>query len=126
MTVVLGGVSLDARLLLRGTFDSPQIAVKIERTLTGVNVPLTRPTPGRNLELTTEGPNNVKAGLFTRTQLESIAGLRDAGLPLTLTHHTSTFNVFLPSDCIQVSSLTESVISNSENKFIGSIRLTEV
>lgn len=126
MTIQLGTVQLDDRLLLRGTFSSPQIITKIERTLTGVNVPITRPAPGRELELTTEGPNSVKAGLFTRAQLDALAVVRDLGQPVSLVHHSDTYRVFLPSDCIQVTSITEAAVSNSANKFVGSIRLVEV
>ena len=126
MTIELGGVSLDSRLLLRGTFSSPQIIVKVERTLSGANVPVTRPAPGRELELTTEGPNNAKAGLFTRAQLDAIAVLRDAGQVVTLSYHSTTYRVFLSADCIQVSSITESAVSNSSNLFIGSLRFIEV
>lgn len=126
MTISLGTITLDDRLLLRGTFSSPQTSIKISRTLSGVNVPTSRPTPGRELELTTEGPNGVKAGLFTRAQLNDVAALRDAAQPITLSYHTATYRVMLPSDSIQVSSVTESAVSNSANKFIGSIRLVEV
>ena len=126
MTIQLGSVTLDERLLLRGTFSSPQIIVKIARTLSGVNVPTTRPAIGRDLELTTEGPNGVKTGLFTRAQLDAVATLRDAGQPITLSYNSASYRVMLPSDSIQVSSITESGISNSENKFIGTIRLVEV
>ena len=126
MTIQLGSVTLDTRLLLRGTFSSPQIVTKVERTLTGVNVPVTRPAPGRELELTTEGPNNIKAGLFTREQLDAVAAVRDAGQTVSLSYNGATYRVFLPSDCIQVTSITESATANSANKFIGSIRLVEV
>ena len=126
MTVQLGTVTLDDRLLLRGTFSSPQIVVKVERTLTGTRVPVTRPAPGRELELTTEGPNGVKAGLITRAQLDAIAALRDSGQSITLSYHLTTYRVMLPSDCIQVTSLTESAVSNSANKFVGLIRMIEV
>ena len=126
MSIELGSVTLDDRLVLRGTFSSPQIIVKVERTLSGVNVPFTRPAPGRELELTTEGPNGVKAGLFTREQLDDIAVLRDAGQPVTLSYHSTAYRVMLLSDCIQVSSVTETAMNNSANKFIGSLRMIEV
>lgn len=126
MSISLGGVVLDSRLLLRGLFDSPQIITKVERTLTGTPVPVTRPSQGRELTLTTEGPNNVKAGLFTRAQLTSIAALRDAGSAVTLVYGTVSHQVFLPSDCIQVSSITESYTLSVDHKFVGTLRLIEV
>ena len=126
MSVILGGVELDPRLILRGVFDSPQIITKVERTLTGVNVPVTRPTPGRTLELTTEGPNNTKYGLFTRAQLIQLATVRDQGLTTTLIYNGTTHNVFIPHDSIQTTSVTEITPPKSTDLFIGSIRLIEV
>lgn len=126
MSVEIGGISFDPRLILKGVFESPQIATKVERTLTGVNVPTVRATPGRYLELTTEGSNNLKFGLFTRTQLQSLATLRDTGAFTTLSHHGQVYNIFLPADCIQVTAVSEITPPSPNDKFIGSVRVIEV
>lgn len=76
--------------------------------------------------LTTEGPGNVKHGLFTRAQLTSLAGLRDAGLQVTLTHGSDSFSVYIPSDGISVEPLIERSTKNAGDRYTGTITFIEV
>ena len=126
MSVILGGVDLDDRLLLRGLFDSPQMNIVISRTVTGSRLVVRKPTPGRDLELTTEGPNGVKYGLFTREQLDAVATLRDAGEPVQLNHKGTLYTVLLPSDCINVTPITETSSKSAADWYAGSITMLEV
>lgn len=126
MAVQLGTVILDERLLLRGLFDSPQVSIQQKLTLAGTRRFLSFPVRGRSLSLTTEGPNGVKYGLFTRTQLDELAALRDQGDPITLVHGLDQFTVVLMPDSIQVTSVIETSSKNSGDLFTGSITLQEI
>lgn len=126
MAVQIGATTLDSRLLLQGLFDSPLVATSVKTTITGQRVITSFPIANRDLQLTTEGPNGVKFGLFTRQQLTALAAIRDAGLATTLVHGTDTFNVVIPSDGIQVSSITETSNRSNADLFSGTVNLREV
>lgn len=126
MSIKIGDVDLDKRLLLRGLFDSPKIATVVKTTLSGQKNYYNYPVSGRELTLTTDGPNGVKYGFFTRGQLEALQVIRDSGTRTTLTHHTETFSVIIPSDGIQVMPVIESTLKNKSDLFSGSILLKEV
>lgn len=126
MAVILGSVTLDSRLLLRGAFETPSITLDQKRLLSGSLYIGVKPLLGRTLILTTDGPNNIKYGLFTRTQLIQIAALRDAGSPILLTHNTESFNVMIADTGIEVEPIVESTTKNSTDLYAGSITLIEV
>ncbi len=126
MAVTVGGVTLDERLLLRGLFESSQIQTYQQRLLSGGLHISSRPQGSRTLVLTTDGPNNVKHGLFTREQLISLAAVRDAGVQVTLTHGSDSFSVYLPSEGISVEPLIERSTKNAGDRYTGSISFIEV
>ena len=126
MSVILGGVDLDSRLLLRGGFESPSIAMNQKRLLSGDLYIETRSLSGRTLSLSTDGPNNVKYGLFSRSKLTQIAVLRDAGVPVSLVHGAETFSVVIPDSGLSVEPLVESTNKNEGDLYTGTITLIEV
>ena len=126
MAVTVGGVSLDERLLLRGLFESPGISTQQIRLLSGGLVVRSGPRASRTLVLTTDGPNNVKYGLFTRQQLLQLAALRDSGESLTLTHGDDTFTVVIPDSGITVESVIERNTKNAGDRYTGAITFIEV
>lgn len=126
MAVSVGGVVLDDRLLLRGLFESPAIQSFQQRLLSGALKISTKTQGSRTLVLTTDGPSNVKHGLFTRAQLASLAEVRDTGTEITLVHGSDSYMVFLPSDGIAVEPLIERSTKNAGDRYTGSITFIEV
>lgn len=126
MAITLGGVVLDERLLLRGLFDSPQSAITSKRLLSGAVSVSFKPVSGRTLQLTTEGPNNVKYGLFTRDQLVQLAALRDASSTISLIHGTDVLTVILLDSGISVEPIVESTNKRSTDLYSGTITMLEV
>jgi len=126
MSITLGGIALDSRLLLKGTFDSPRIVTSQKITLGGARNISVAPLTGRVLSLSSGGPNGVNFGFFTRAQLDGLATIRDQGLPVTLTHHTEIFQVFMQGDCLAVSPITETTLKSTDDWFSGTITLIEV
>lgn len=126
MTVQLGAVTLDSRLLLRGLFESPLSQTMQVRLMSGALHVYSKGISSRNLTLTTDGPNNVKHGLFTRQQLEAIAAIRDAGIIVVLQHWGGLYNVMIPSDGVSVEPIIETATKSSGDKYSGTISLIEV
>lgn len=126
MAVSVGGIVLDDRLLLRGLFESSGIQSFQQRLLSGALKISTKTQGSRTLLLTTDGPNNVKHGLFTRSQLISLAAVRDAGTEIALLHDSDSYMVFLPSDGIAVEPLIERGTNNAGDRYTGSITFIEV
>ena len=126
MVITLGGVVLDERLLLRGLFDSPQSTIISKRLLSGVVSVSFKPISGRTLQLTTDGPNNVKYGLFTRDQLTQLAALRDVGSSISLIHGTDVLPVILLDSGISVEPIVESTNKRSSDLYSGTITMLEV
>ena len=126
MVITLGGVVLDERLLLRGLFDSPQSVIISKRLLSGVVSVSFKPISGRTLQLTTDGPNNVKYGLFTRDQLTQLAALRDVGSSISLIHGTDVLPVILLDSGISVEPIVESTNKRSSDLYSGTITMLEV
>ena len=126
MVITLGGVVLDERLLLRGLFDSPQSVIISKRLLSGAVSLSFKPISGRTLQLTTDGPNNVKYGLFTRDQLTQLAALRDVGSSISLIHGTDVLPVILLDSGISVEPIVESTNKRSSDLYSGTITMLEV
>ena len=126
MGVSLGSVALDDRLLLRGTFESPKVQTYQTRLLSGSLKVISKPINSRILTLTTDGPNDVKYGLFTREQLVSLAAIRDSGSTVIFIHELETFNVIIPSDGIAIQAIIESHAKQITDKYSGTITLIEV
>ena len=126
MAVQIGSTVLDNRLLLQGLFDSPRVATSSKTTISGRRIITSFPLSSRDFRLTTEGPNGVKYGLFTRTQLTELAAIRDAGQAVSFVHGSDTFSVIIPSDGIQVTSITETSTRDGADWFAGTVLLKEV
>lgn len=126
MAVTVGSVELDERLLLRGLFESPLINTYQQRLLSGSLDVSSKPMTSRTLTLTTDGPNNVKFGLFTRSQLIDLAAIRDTGAEVSLTHGSDSFTVILPSDGISIDPISEVTSRSNSDKYTGTITFIEV
>ena len=126
MAVQVGDVILDERLLLRGLFDSPLSQTTQTRLLSGGLHVYSKTLTSRNLSISTDGPNGVKHGLFTRSQLNQLASIRDSATTVNLIHGVDTFEVIIPSDGISVEAVIERSTKNAGDRYTGTISFIEV
>lgn len=126
MTVSLGGVVLNESLTLRGLFESPQVAITVERTLSGDPAPMVFPIVGRTLTLTTTWREGKYSGYYTRAQLQSLAAIRDSGQAVALVYRGATYNVLILADGINVSQLTGTPTVQATDWYAGDINMIEV
>lgn len=126
MTVSLGGVVLNESLTLRGVFESPQVAINIERTLSGDPAPMVFPVVGRTLTLTTTWRDGKYSGYYTRSQLQSLAVIRDSGQAVPLDYRGTTYNVLVLADGINVSQITGTPTVQATDWYAGDINMIEV
>lgn len=124
MAITIGSVNLNENLLLNGIFDSAQVSIKAERTLSGRRVIFPYPSPGRNLVLTTSGPNGRYYGFFTRDKLIELATIRDSGSITTLNYRGTEYSVIVES--LNVTQISGTALIKDNDMFSGDINLLEI
>lgn len=125
MTVSLGGIVLDDDLRLVGDL-GPQIAMSVRRTFGAPVAQRCQVTAGKVLVLSADMDGNDIYGEFTRTQYQQIAALRDGGNPIDLVHHNGTYQVIIPSDGINLTSIDDHSDPGPDESYTGTITMITV
>lgn len=92
----LGPVALDDNLRLYGVQAQATVAMSVRPTFGAPVTQRCARSGGDTLTLVASVSGNQVRGVFTLTQVEAIATLRDLGEPVSLVHHLGTFTVMIP------------------------------
>jgi hypothetical protein len=126
MTITLGSIELNNNLQIKGLYDQPRIAGSARATIGGICIQQLAMAGGRLLQLVSEQSNQGLLGYFTGGQLASIAALRDAGLPITLTKDTTSWSVWIPPDGVTTQKLFDHQLPDADAWYSGTITLITV
>lgn len=125
MTVSLGGVVLSDDLTLTGPINQSQIIASFKRTVAGRIIRRVDPRPGgREMVLSTPQRGGGYRGVFTGSQAEQLAALRDAGDIVPLVHHRGSFAVLIT--VVDLTPIDGSADPGPTTYFVGQIITIEV
>ena len=126
MTVQVGNVQLHDNLWWANEFETPSVAMSDRRTIGGRLVIQVDPTVGgREIKLSTEGPNSSNVAYFTRGQVLALRAIESDGAPVTLTYNNDSLEVIIKPGGLEVEPLGAKRTYGIFDYYVGTLNLLE-
>lgn len=126
MAVSIGGIILNDSLQISNFYSQPSLMGSVRYTIGGVVSQKVSMSEGKKFDLVAEQGSSGQLGFFTGAQIQSIAGFRDAGEPVSFVHPQWQGNVIIPIDGISVDKMLDYQYPNSTAWYSGTITLITV
>lgn len=127
MTVQIGNIVLSDHLRLRGILTAPTRAVQPYISFDGTVDVLSLPAQSKRMLVIEAVRNGSKIeGYFTRTQIEGMRSIADAGQATTLIHDRGTFTVLITGGFDTITPIINYRNPSSSARYVGAITLLEV
>ncbi len=125
MTIIFGGITLSDDMYLSG-FESANLAsVEQLRTIEGVSVVRTKPTPGGTpLTLGSQNKSGAVQGIWCSEDIDQVKGLELAAQSVELNYRDTIYNVVIAGT--EFTPFHQWEPEGPYKKFTGSISLIEV
>ncbi len=125
MTITLGGLDISDNMYLEGFESALLVSVEQLRTIDGISIVKTKPTPGgRNLTLGTQSKSGATQGIWCSELIDQIKDLELASQVVSLDYRGTLYDVIITGT--KFTPFHQWELEGPYKKFTGSISLTEV